>query len=88
MRLRARKTGLSTPPRSFPTDRSKAVPLLQFFFVCVSVFHMWCLLCPYMPLISPSFAVSVGVGVGGASYKNKPIQNILKILPRNNENFR
>ena len=22
---------------SFPTDRSKAIPLLQFFFVCVSV---------------------------------------------------
>ena len=29
----ANKTGLS--PRSLPSDRSKAVPLLQFFSVCV-----------------------------------------------------
>ena len=25
------------PPNSFPTDHSKAVPLLQFFFICVAV---------------------------------------------------
>ena len=29
---REKKTGLS-PTSSFPTDRSKAVPLLQFFFL-------------------------------------------------------
>ena len=35
-RFRANKTSLSTD-RSFPTDRSKAVPLLDFFFVCAYV---------------------------------------------------
>ena len=25
------------PPSTFPSDRSNAVPLLQFFFVCASV---------------------------------------------------
>ena len=39
VRFRANKTGLTpTPgPSSFPTVRSKAFPLLQFFFRCASV---------------------------------------------------
>ena len=43
-KFRVSNTGLSpTPPLplgSFPTDRSNAVPLLQFFFVRRR-FHMW-----------------------------------------------
>ena len=32
---------------TFPTDRSKALPLLQLF-VCGLQFRMWCLRCPYL----------------------------------------
>ena len=31
------KIDLSHLPNSFPTDQSKVVPLLQFFFLCVSM---------------------------------------------------
>ena len=38
MRLRANKTSLNPPiPSRCSFNRNKAVPLLQFFFVCASV---------------------------------------------------
>ena len=41
MRFRANENGVSAalprPISSCPTDRSKEIPLLQFFFVCASV---------------------------------------------------
>ena len=39
----------------FQTERRKAVPQLQFFFVCASVAYMWRLFCHYLFHISPSF---------------------------------
>ena len=40
-------------PSSFPTDRSKAVPLRQVFVR--RCFHMWHLVCPYLFIVSLSF---------------------------------
>ena len=44
----------------FPTDRSKAVPLLKFCFVCASVVSYAKLFLPYSFLIFPSFVVLAG----------------------------
>ena len=60
VRFCANKTGF-IPTSSFPTDRFKAVLLLQFFFVCASVVLYVRLCRPYLFLISPSFGVSGGL---------------------------
>ena len=53
MRFRARKSGLSPTPVVFPSDRSQAVPLLHFFFVCVSVvLHVPFILSLFEPYLS------------------------------------
>ena len=51
--MRFRANNWFKPSSSSPTDRVKAVPLLQFFVrLC---FHLWCLFCPYLFLLSTSF---------------------------------
>ena len=46
---------------SFPTDRSKTVPLLQFFFFRESVVSYMALFCLYLFFVSPSFGTSGGL---------------------------
>ena len=48
------------PFSRFPTDRSKVVSLLQFFFVR-PWFSMLSLFCPYLLLTSPCFGAFVGL---------------------------
>ena len=51
------------PASSFLTDSPKAVPLLQFFFVCSSVISYLAFVVSLLFFIYPSFVVSSGVGV-------------------------
>ena len=66
LRFRASKTSLS--PSSFPSDRSKAVPLLQFFFACASVVSFVAFVLPLFVLhlsfiLFPVWAVLCDCGI-------------------------
>ena len=52
---------VKTPPLIFPTDRSKAVPLFQFFSLCASVVSDVAWFNHYLLLIFPSFGAWVGM---------------------------
>ena len=54
-KARFRASKIVQAPRSFSTDRSKAVSLLQLFIVYVSVVSYVAFIWHYMFLISPSF---------------------------------
>ena len=79
-------TPLSTQASSFPTDSSKAVALLQLFFVCTSLGFHWRLFYSSLYLISPFWRVGgVVLRCGGISRVSSVIFclrcNFIFILP-------
>ena len=62
-RIRVSKTGLSTPV-VFLTDRSKAAPLSQFFFICASVVsYVPFLFIPHHTIVAGYYGLKLDVRV-------------------------
>ena len=57
---------------TFPIDRSRAVPLLQFSFPCVSVISYVCLQWPYLLNISPSVGALEGPSSAIVAFSGYP----------------